>query len=686
MFQDKPIGNRLNLGFALLAGMLLVAGVAGIIGTEVVQQGLSRMFSVSLPAIDSLIEADRDLQQLLVSERTMIFVDVKSEQFKALVDDYEKNLKQSQERFEAFKALADTPEEKELIDKYEAARADWLAVSSKIVEGRKSDTRDGRRLALDLSLTEAAQKFEGMRDYIDKLTQIRLERAAKDESRAKTVFWITVAVICAVTLASLVIGKIFCRKVTLSITRPLAEIVEASDALARGDFTHKIAYKAKDEVGKLADSLRSMLSGVIGEGQSIKKGIPLPMFVTDPSGVATFANAKLQELVLALTGRPANDMLGKAKIGELLPDKKGKLTADVAACVSKGNSCDEEHEFALKSGPAVIRFTVAPLLDLEGNRIGTMGIGSDLTEQKRQNLMIREQQDQIVGVAEQASGISEALSMASAELFSQVEQVAKGARSQSERAAETATAMEEMNATVLEVARNAGQAAESAESAKGKAVSGQDIVNKMVDAIHEADALTGAMRENLTKLGAQAQDIGQIMNVITDIADQTNLLALNAAIEAARAGEAGRGFAVVADEVRKLAEKTMQATKQVGDAVRSIQEGAKASMSDMERASGAVSQSAGLAGEAGGALGEIVMIVEATTDQVRSIATAAEEQSAASEEINRAVDDINRISGETAEGMSQADSAVGELAKQAEDLKRLILELGADKGNKALPA
>ena len=686
MLQDKPIGKRLNMGFALLAGMLVLAGAAGIVGASVVQRGLSRMFAVSLPAIDSLIEADRDLQQLLVAERTLIFVDAKNEQFAKLVAEYEKNLGQAEERFNTFKALADTPGERELIAKFEAARADWQAVSAQVVEGRKSDTREGRRLALDLTLRDAAEKFEAMRDYIDQLTQLRLEQAARDEAQDRRIYWITVAVICFLTLASFIAGRIFCKSVTLSITRPLAEILEASDAIAKGDLTRKIAYQARDEAGRLADSLRAMLSGVIGEGRSIKQGIPLPMFITDAKGQPVFASPQMEEIVLSLTGRPAKDMLGRVKIDEMLPDKGGRIAADVAACLSGGKVIRDEREFTLRTGPMTVLFTIAPLRDLDGKPMGTMGIGADLTEEKRQNQRIREQQEQILALAEQASGISGALSMASTQLFSQVEQVAQGARRQSERATETATAMEQMNATVLEVAQNAGQAADSAESAKGKALSGQEIVGRMVGAIHEADALTAAMRENLDKLGVKAQDIGQIMNVITDIADQTNLLALNAAIEAARAGEAGRGFAVVADEVRKLAEKTMQATKQVGDAVRSIQDGAKASMADMERAAGAVSQSAGLAGEAGSALGEIVDIVEATTDQVRSIATASEEQSAASEEINRAVEDINRISGETAEGMSQADAAVGELARQAEELKRLIHALGADGEHKALGA
>jgi methyl-accepting chemotaxis protein len=162
------------------------------------------------------------------------------------------------------------------------------------------------------------------------------------------------------------------------------------------------------------------------------------------------------------------------------------------------------------------------------------------------------------------------------------------------------------------------------------------------------------------------------MNVISDIADQTNLLALNAAIEAARAGDAGRGFAVVADEVRKLAEKTMTATKEVGDAIRGIQEGARKNLGNVDRAVSTIEEATGLARQSGAALEEIVHLVEVATDQVRSIATASEEQSSASEEINRSVEEINRISSETASAMTQSAQAVGELATQAGQLRQLI--------------
>ena len=165
------------------------------------------------------------------------------------------------------------------------------------------------------------------------------------------------------------------------------------------------------------------------------------------------------------------------------------------------------------------------------------------------------------------------------------------------------------------------------------------------------------------------------MNVISDIADQTNLLALNAAIEAARAGEAGRGFAVVADEVRKLAEKTMASTQDVGNAIKSIQESTAKSMTGVDQAVERIGEANELASRSGQALEEIVATVEATGDQVNAIATASEEQSAASEEINQSIVQVNDMSRQTAEAMAEAAKAVSGLAAQAQGLTALIQEL-----------
>lgn len=297
----------------------------------------------------------------------------------------------------------------------------------------------------------------------------------------------------------------------------------------------------------------------------------------------------------------------------------------------------------------------------------------DATKEKEEH--VRALLEKMKGIAERADAIAERVASAAEELSAQTEQVSRGAELQRERMSETATAMDEMNATVLEVARNAGDASQSADSAKNKAEEGATIVSQSVEAISLVDSLTHELAENMQALGTQADAIGQIMSVITDIADQTNLLALNAAIEAARAGDAGRGFAVVADEVRKLAEKTMGATQEVGNSIHAIQDATKRNMTSTEQAAEAVRKATDLAEHSGSALQEIVELVESSSSQATNIATASEEQSSASEEIGGAVMEVTRIVDETTEGVVESSRAVQELAAMSTELRELIAEL-----------
>ena len=281
----------------------------------------------------------------------------------------------------------------------------------------------------------------------------------------------------------------------------------------------------------------------------------------------------------------------------------------------------------------------------------------------------------MLAAAQQLESIAEALSSASSDLSHQIKRSDQGAEESSKRLAGAATAMNEMNATVQDVARNAGLASSASLETRDKALAGARVVQDAVNSITEVQSHSLSLKEDMTRLSEHAQAINQIMGVISDIADQTNLLALNAAIEAARAGDAGRGFAVVADEVRKLAEKTMVSTSDVAKAIQAIQDSTAKSMKGVENAVSSIGVATGLAGQSGEALQGIVEVVTATADQVNAIAAASEEQSAASEEINRSIDEVNEVSRITAEAMNQASTAVADLTVQAKKLAALIQEM-----------
>jgi methyl-accepting chemotaxis protein len=311
---------------------------------------------------------------------------------------------------------------------------------------------------------------------------------------------------------------------------------------------------------------------------------------------------------------------------------------------------------------------VLPITGERGEIAGFCEILTDITALKNNQRAVAE-------VTGQATIISDRIAAASEELSAQVEQVSRGADTQRERMESTASAMNEMNSTVMEVARSAGQASEHSEGTKDKATHGAEVVGKVVESMGAVNAVTTALQTSMYELGAQVENISQVMNIISDIADQTNLLALNAAIEAARAGEAGRGFAVVADEVRKLAEKTVNATKDVGDSVTAIMQATQQNIANVEAAARNIHEATEHANTSGVALKEIVEFSSTTSAIVASIATAAEEQSATSEEINGSITEVSRIVSETADGMVQSSSAVQDLAQMAQELRAVMEKL-----------
>lgn len=279
------------------------------------------------------------------------------------------------------------------------------------------------------------------------------------------------------------------------------------------------------------------------------------------------------------------------------------------------------------------------------------------------------QMSQVIGRITDSSNL---LASASEELSCSATQISEGANKQSGQTVQIATAMEEMNATVIEVAKNSQQVSESARNAQGIATKGGDVVSQAITAMQEVAESTSVTADTIKSLGKSSEEIGTIVSVINDIADQTNLLALNAAIEAARAGEQGRGFAVVADEVRKLAERTTKATKEISEMIRTIQSETGKAVVAMAEGTDKVENGVRLANEAGDALKQIVSGVENVTDMISQIATSAEEQSATTDEISRNMDSIAEVAKSNVGAIGEVSKATDEMAHLASELKDLV--------------
>ena len=235
-----------------------------------------------------------------------------------------------------------------------------------------------------------------------------------------------------------------------------------------------------------------------------------------------------------------------------------------------------------------------------------------------------------------------------------------------------ATAVHEMTATAQDVARNATQAAEAANHADQAANQGKQVVQQTSTAIAALASEIGRAVGVVQNLAKDSENINAILVAIRGIAEQTNLLALNAAIEAARAGEQGRGFAVVADEVRNLAQKTQQATEEIQSMIQQLQQGTRDVVKVMEQSQSKTDDSVRHAGEAASSLDAITQAVSVINDMNTQIASAAEEQSAVAEDINRNVTNIGQVANEVAGGADEASQASAELTQLAEQQRRLI--------------
>jgi methyl-accepting chemotaxis protein len=644
------------IGFAAMIFLMGVIGVTGNLAVSKIESLLIKVATVNLPSTDFLVQADRDLQQLLVAERSMIFASVGSDTFEKLLADYEENLEQAQERWDSYTKLAATDEEKEIIPDYEKAFKDWKKVSEEIVDGRASDTREGRRLAIDLSLGEGQEKFEEMREHINKLEELLLinaenQRIEANETHTSVMRWLWGILVIAAT-----IGIFLAWMIASGITKPLHAITEVAGRISVGDLSQSVEIDRRDEVGELADAFRQMsvaLQHKADAAMRIAQGdLGVELEVSSEGDVLGCAMVQMKKSIEALV-RDVNSLVGAALAGQLDNRADAEAHAGEYRKIIEGVNATLDAVVGPISEASQVLETLAQY-DLRA-RVKGEYLGDHARIKAALNTSSKALHEAIAQVTEAVDQVS----TASSQIARSSQQVAEGAAEQASSLEETSSSLEEISSMTRQNADNTQKARALAEATRGAAETGTASMSKML--------------ESMSRIKRSAESTAQIIKDINEIAFQTNLLALNAAVEAARAGEAGRGFAVVAEEVRSLAQRAKEAAKKTEELI--------------EQSVSLAEEGELITGDVNGNLTEISTSVGKVTEIVAEVAAASQEQTRGVDQVSQAVTAMDKVVQQAAANSEESSSAAEELAAQAHELAGMVarFKLSRAHGRRDLP-
>ncbi|HPP40699.1 MAG TPA: methyl-accepting chemotaxis protein, partial [Candidatus Kapabacteria bacterium] len=459
-------------------------------------------------------------------------------------------------------------------------------------------------------------------------------------------------------------------EIMLQVETPIQEVLEVLKRIAVNDFKNKITKNFQGIWDELKKNTNLTIERFDSTVEAVKK-ISLGNLEQLPEIKAIGKRCAADEMVPAFI-KLMEALEAMAEDVRMLTESAIEGNLSVRADASKHYGIYKE---IVNGFNETLDAVIAPVEEA-GEVLNTMATG-DLTvkvkgnykgDHKKLQESINTLVDSFNDLIGRLLNSVETTASAAIQISSTADTMATSAQEQSAQTEEVASAIEQMARTVTENANNAQQTANVARQNREIAKEGGEIVELTVSKMSDIARVVKESADNIEKLGESSKQIGEIISVIDDIADQTNLLALNAAIEAARAGEQGRGFAVVADEVRKLAERTTEATKQIAEMIKGIQRDTEIAVRMMQNGNTEVTNGIQLADKAGAALKEIVDSSQHLLDMISQIATANEEQAATGEQITKNVAMISEVA-------QDSSRRVTEIAHSAEDLSRLTDEL-----------
>lgn len=517
-------------------------------------------------------------------------------------------------------------------------------------------TSEGQKVGKQLE-----EKFDTIVTHLKEKGDALNQEMSDDVSSAQT--WIIIGSIFA--LAIFLISILY---LAPAITKPVKYVQNLVNEFSLGNYDTDIQVTSQDEFGELAEKmiqLRNAQVEKISAAERIAAGDLLRVQpASDMDMLAHSFNKEVDTIEELL--KEANMLIQANQRGDLtVRGNVNRFSGDWRKIVEGINQILDSVVAPLNEAGEVLQRMASG--DFTQNMSGQYQ-GDYQMIKDNVNKVIESMSLLIGRLAENASDLATSAS----EISSSTEEMAAGANEQGTQTAEVASAIEEMTKTIMENTHNANTAASIAQEAGEKAKEGGKVVEETISGINRISDVVIKSAETIQALGKNSDQIGEIIQVIDDIADQTNLLALNAAIEAARAGEQGRGFAVVADEVRKLAERTTKATKEIAEMIKKIQKDTSGAVTAINQGTKEVERGKELANRAGQALKDIISQTNEVADTISQLAVASEQQSSTSEQISINVEAINNVTQQSAQGTHQVSRAAENLYKLTESLNELI--------------